>query len=103
MVMVLFSLFLAFFSQRRYGGKVMRRLILVAALVLAILAGTLGGLREVAAADATPYSCTAEGRGLAVAASGLTKKQAEAFQESYEAQGASVECKKKPSATAVSR
>jgi ribosomal protein L11 methylase PrmA len=81
----------------------MRRLIVVAALVLAILAGSLGGYsRAVAAADA-PYSCTATGPGLTVAASGLTKEQAEAFQESYEAQGASVKCKKKPSATAVSR
>jgi hypothetical protein len=72
----------------------MRRLIVVAGLVLAILAGSLGGYpRAVAAADAT-YSCTATGPGFAAAASGLTMEQAEAFKESYKAQGASVECKK---------
>jgi hypothetical protein len=97
MVFVLYSAF----SAQRYGGNVMRRLIVVAGLVLAILAGSLSDSREAAAAGAT-YSCTATGPGLAVAASGLTKEQAQAFQESYEAQGASVECKKKPSATAVS-
>src|SRR3712207_1286243 len=97
MVFVLYSAF----SAPRYGGNVMRRLIVVAGLVLAILAGSLSDSREAAAAGAT-YSCTAEGPGLAVAESGLTKKQAEAFKKHYEAQGASVKCEKKSSAIATS-
>ena len=102
--MVLFSLFFGFFQPYDVMEvNVMRRLILVAALVLAILAGsTLGGSREVAAAGG-PYSCTAKGPNFVVVASGLTQEQAEAFEESYEAQGASVKCKKKPSAVAISR
>jgi hypothetical protein len=40
------------------------------------------------------YSCEASGPGFAAAASGLTKKEAQDFEESHKAPGVSVKCKK---------
>ena len=40
------------------------------------------------------YSCEASGPGFAAAASGLTKKEAQDFEESHKAPGVSVNCKK---------
>ena len=68
----------------------MRRLIVVAGLSLAILAGSVG---EVAAATDDRYNCVAVGE-QAAAGGGLTKEQAEAFKERYKAQGFAVKCKK---------